>query len=521
LSLPTGSFDMSAQIAKRAGLLWLCGLILLLVVSPLKAQSPAPKIANTEPDFSTARKLIRDRMAAESVPSFSVAVAQKGKILWTESFGWSDRENKVPATPHTPYYVASVTKTITATAIMVLHERGQLNIDRPINAYLGRGRLSSPLWNVDEATVRRVATHTAGLTTFVQNRFGAPRSFSFPQDRIIQRYGIVFWPPGDHFDYSNLGFGILGEVVGRVSGRNYGAFLRDEIFRPLEMTDSSLGVPYANEKNAARRYDSKLGLRSGVVSGTPGASTAYCSAEDLLKFGMFHLKSHQPRKKRVLSDKAIDEMLNATVAVGDGGRYGIGWWIKEDLYGYRGALAQGGTNDGSASLQLIPSEGIVVVALANTGTTLPGDFIHEVLSTLLPKYRERRAKDLPRTAQPSPKPTPAMVGNWDGLIRTFSGDVPLSFSISESGEIGARLGNETPTLVSNVSFEKVSLFGRMSGKLPIEQDAGSDPYDLDFELYLRGLALNGSVTTRPHPGAKNFTRLPFWVEFKKMQPSKP
>lgn len=514
---------MNPQLAKRPALFWLCGLILISVALPCNAQSPARKDANAEPDFSTARKLIRDRMAAESMPSFSVAIAQKGKILWMESFGWSDRENKVLATPHTPYYLASVTKTITATAIMVLHERGKLNIDQPINTYLGQGRLTSPLWKVDEATVRRVATHTAGLTTFVQNRFSAPRNFSFPQDRIIQRYAIVFWPPGDHFDYSNLGYGILGEVVGRVSGKSYGRFLRDEIFRPLDMKDSRLGVPYADEKNAARRYDSEFGLRSGVVSASPGASTAYCSAADLLRFGLFHLKSHPPHQKQVLSDKAIDQMQNATVAVGDGGRYGIGWWIKEDLYGYRGALAQGGTNDGSASLQLIPSEGIVVVALANTGTTLPGDFIHEVLSILLPNYRERRAKDLARATQQSPKPipAPAMVGNWSGVIKTFNGDVPLNFSISESGEVKAQLGNESPTSVGKLSFDKGSLFGRMSGKLPIEEDAGLDPYDLDFELYLRGSALNGSVTTRPHSGAKNFTRLPFWVEFKRSQPDKP
>jgi CubicO group peptidase (beta-lactamase class C family) len=140
--------------------------------------------------------------------------------------------------------------------------------------------------------VRRVANHTAGLTTFVQNRFGAPKNFSFPQDRIIQRYGIVFWPPGDHFDYSNLGYGILGEVVSRVSGKSYGAFIRDEIFRPLGMNDASIGIPVANEKHAAKRYDSEFGFRPGAVSASPGASTAYCSADDLIKFGMFHLKFH-------------------------------------------------------------------------------------------------------------------------------------------------------------------------------------------------------------------------------------
>lgn len=496
---------------------WVCVLVLMMsLASPFTGQVPPTKTVRDSVDFSTARKLIQDRMAAESIPSVSIAVARKGEILWVESFGWSDRENKIPATEHTPYYLASVTKSITATAIMVLHERKQLNIDRPVNNYLRPARLSSPLWNVDGATVRRVANHTAGLTTFVQNRFGAPRNFSFPQDRIIQRYGMVFWPPGDHFDYSNLGFGILGDVVERVSGKAYGAFLRDEVFRPLRMTNASLGIPVANEKHAAKRYDSAFGYRPGAVSGTPGASTVYCSANDLMKFGMFHLKFHPPRQKHVLSDETIDLMQNATVEVEDGGRYGLGWWIKEDFYGYRSVLGQGGTNDGSASLQLIPSEGIVVVALANTGTTLPGDFIHEVLSILLPSYRERRAKDSGKNQQsPKASPSSSMVGNWTGSIKTYRGDIPLKFSISATGEVQAQLGAESPVLLQNASFDKGRLFGRMGGNLGTDEDTGSDPYDLDYELYFRGPALNGSVTTRPHPGAKNFTRLPFWVEFKK------
>jgi hypothetical protein len=150
------------------------------------------------------------------------------------------------------------------------------------------------------------------------------------------------------------------------------------------------------------------------------------------------------------------------------------------------------------------------------GTTLPGDFIHEVLSILLPAYREKRAKDTGKN-QGSPKasPSPSMVGNWRGLIRTYRGEIPLRFAISANGEVQAQLGAESPVLLKNASFDKGVLFGRMSGNLGTDEDTGADPYDLDFELYFRGSALNGSVTTRPLPGAKNFTRLPFWVEFKK------
>jgi CubicO group peptidase (beta-lactamase class C family) len=111
--------------------------VLLLVAGPAVGQSTGSTTKQDTPTSQLARKLIKDRMAAESIPSFSVAVARKGKILWEESFGWADRENKVPATAHTPYYLASVTKSITATAIMVLHERKQLDIDRQSTTTFG------------------------------------------------------------------------------------------------------------------------------------------------------------------------------------------------------------------------------------------------------------------------------------------------------------------------------------------------------------------------------------------------
>jgi hypothetical protein len=239
-----------------------------------------------------------------------------------------------------------------------------------------------------------------------------------------------------------------------------------------------------------------------------------------LQFGMFHLKAHLPNQKAILSDAGIDLMQNATVEVGDGGRYGLGWWVKENLYGYRSVLGQGGTNDASASLQLIPTEGIVVVALANTGTTLPGDVIHEVLSTLLPTYREKRAEDLgktPKQPQPPAAPSNSMVGNWKGFIRTYRGNLPLALSISPLGEVQATLGSQPATAFKNPRFENERLTGITAGALNTDDDTGPDPYDLDFELYLRGHELNGAVTTRPQAGAKHFTRLPFWVELQKVK----
>src|SRR5947209_16594754 len=113
--------------------------------------------------FHQARGRIQRGMIERCIPSLAIAVAQGNSVLWEEGFGWADRERRVAATPHTLYSLASISKPITATALMILKERGLLNLDHPINDYLGDSKLRAWVGNVEEATIRRVANHTSGL----------------------------------------------------------------------------------------------------------------------------------------------------------------------------------------------------------------------------------------------------------------------------------------------------------------------------------------------------------------------
>jgi CubicO group peptidase (beta-lactamase class C family) len=476
-----------------------------------------------KPDFSAVRKLIQEQMTARSVPSLSVAVARHGEILWEEGYGWADRENRVRATEHTPYYLASVTKSVTATAIMILQERKQLNLDHPVNEYLGSTQVSSPLWDPAQATVRRVATHTAGLTTFARNYYEGQPGSRLSADETIRRYGILFWPPGDRFDYSNLGYGILGEVVARVTGKSYADFVRQEVFWPLGMNRASLGIGPGLEKYAAVRYSSDHPRPPLAESATPGASGIYCSIHDLALFGIFHLKAHRPDQKAILSDAAIDTMQNSTVDTG-GGRYGLGWWIDESYFGYRGVLGQGGTDDAQAWLRLIPSEEIVVAALSNTGDPLPNTVIQEALSVLLPPFRERRAKagaDKPPERTEVNLPAPSLTGEWVGVVKTYRGDVPLALSVASDGDVHAKLGSQLTTLLNDAQFSEKGLSGRISGELGIAEDIGPPPNVLHFYLDLRGETLYGAVEAQSRPEMRYGARLSYWVALKKQsQPNK-
>src|SRR5262245_1271649 len=99
--------------------------------------------------------------AASGAPSLTMVVARDGRFLWERSWGWADKEKRILATPQTMYSLASISKPITATGLMVLVERGQIDLDKPIDDYLGATKLRAYVGAAQQATVRLVANHTA------------------------------------------------------------------------------------------------------------------------------------------------------------------------------------------------------------------------------------------------------------------------------------------------------------------------------------------------------------------------
>ena len=192
------SFLPRALADQRANLLhskleWWLGLWLVLHPGHALAQTKAEKPIRQAPDFTEVRTYIRTQLAAQSIPSIAVAVAVHDKIIWEEGFGSAVIENGKAATPDTPYYLASVTKSITGTAILVLRDHGTIDLDQSVNNYLGSAKLHSPMWDSSQATVRRVASHIAGLTTYSRKCAADDPMCRVSTEIAIERYGVLFW----------------------------------------------------------------------------------------------------------------------------------------------------------------------------------------------------------------------------------------------------------------------------------------------------------------------------------------
>jgi CubicO group peptidase (beta-lactamase class C family) len=464
--------------------------------------------------FEAVRDFIRTRMSERQVPSITVAVARDGKILWEEGFGWADRENRVLANEHTMYSLASTTKPFTATALMTLVEKKRIDLDRPVNQYLGNAKVRARVGNADDATVRRVANHSAGLPVHGQY-FVSDEPFRPPSmDETILRYGNLVTIPGEKFEYSNLGYGILGYIISRVSEQSYEDYMRQAVFLKLGLTHTSVGIGPGLEKFAAVRYNTDgLPLPFYDVDHRGGAAI-YSSAHDLIRFAMFHLKAHLPDQVPILSDASIEEMQRPTVTTGPSIYYGIGWFIN-DLVGYRTVNHPGSLWGGLAMLRLVPSERTAVVVLCNSRrqSELPQEVVDKILATLLPKYK------LPPPSSPSQavrfQPPPTLVGTWTGALSTYKADIPLVLNVLASGEVQVRLGNQLQTLLNDVTWENDTLSGLMNGDIaPEDSNRRGDFWRLKLKLKLRTNLLNGPaeaqsiIRLRPDTVAQ-------WVELKK------
>jgi CubicO group peptidase (beta-lactamase class C family) len=450
----------------------------------------------------------------ENLPALAVAVALQGKIVYEKGFGWADRKNRVAASEHTMFSLASVSKPITATGLMTLVRAGKVALDRPVNDYLGDAKLNARMGNSADATVRRVANHSSGLPLHYQYFFSDEPYAPPSRDESILHYGNLVTPPGQHYQYSNLGYGVLDYVISRISGQNYPDYMRQEVFMKLGLTHTSVGVGPGLEKFRAVRYDDDGSPLPDFRVDTPGSAEVYSSAHDVVRFGMFHLKDHLSDQNPILTDAELDVMHRPTMPEGDSPAtgYAIGWEVIDRPDGYRVVTHTGGMPGVATALILVPKEDIAVALLANGFRYDLDEAAQLVMSVMLPKWQKTQTAPA-GTAAPF-KPTPELTGSWSGHVHTYAGDRPLELRFLPDGNVLFRLEDQVSSVVQEVAFDKGTLSGTAHGELNTPDLKRHEPYVLDLNLQMSNGALTGCITATRSEGRP--FGLSHWTELHKI-----
>jgi len=255
--------------------------------------------------------------------SGSVLVARDGQILLDRGYGFANREWLIPNEGDTKFRLGSITKQFTAVAIMILNERGLVDLDAPVKTWLPDAPAA---W--DKVTVRRLLAHTAGVPNFTSfDDFQAKKTLPVTVDGLIKRFRDrpLDFQPGEGRKYSNSGYVLLTAVIEKASGKSYADFLAETVFKPLGMSDSGYDTHAAILLRRASGYAPAPG---GVVNADywdmsipQGAGGLYSTTHDLLKWeqGLFGGKLLRPASLKLLTTPVRDQYAFGLFAAQSGG----------------------------------------------------------------------------------------------------------------------------------------------------------------------------------------------------------
>lgn len=333
-------------------------------------------------------------------PSISAAIIHEDEVAWSKAYGYYDLENQKQATTDTTLYLqASVSKTVTATALMQLYDQGLFDLDDDVNQYLPF-ELRNPNHPNKPITIKMILSHRSSLA--YDNLFwlclsylpGDPDVEGFPHPWLEEylvpggsAYSSSTWStaePGEEYYYANIGFSIVAYLVEILSGQNFNEYCKQYIFQPLEMHTSGfrlsdhniedIAVPYEYKNNHYFRHP-----HYGIHVLHPSI-TLRTTVEEYSHFIIAHMNGGVWNGERILEESTVDLMHSAHFSPGDKYNYGLGWSITnkligKDEYGHSGGYV--GVHD---LVTIIPEDGIAVILFSN-----------ELDSELLATRTERRA----------------------------------------------------------------------------------------------------------------------------------
>lgn len=318
---------------------------------------------------------IGERMKLFNVPGVSLAVFKDDKILWTKSYGLADTDKKRAVNSGTMFQAASVSKAITAFAVLKLAEKRKLDIDRDVNEYLIGWKIpENDFTKTEKVTIRRLLNHTAGMS--VSGFTGYKKTDAIPTiDEILNGKGntpkiVVESVPGTKFSYSGGGYVVLQKLIEDVSKRSFAAYMKEEILVPLKMTNSTFNQFPEGHMSLAYNNSGKAYDGGWFILPELAADGLWTTPTDLAKFCLAVQKSYKGEKGAYLSQKTSREMLTPN------NNWGLGVGVRGE--GQSAFFFHGGRNPGfnSIVLDLFNQElGIVVMTNGEQGGSLRDEIV--------------------------------------------------------------------------------------------------------------------------------------------------
>ena len=346
-------------------------LILLLAINCVAQNGVSTKLD----------EYMQAEMKAQQIPGVSLAVIKDGRIVLAKGYGLANVEHRVPAKAETIFQSGSMGKQFTATAVMMLMEDGKLAIDDKLNKYFPD---APEAWR--NVTIRHLLTHTSGMTDYPSD-FDFRRDYT--EDELYHRAKAIplAFQPGEKWSYSNLGYVMLGILIHKVSGKFYGDFLQERVFKPLEMSTARVISESDIVPNRAAGYRLDKGQLKNQNWVSPSLNTTtdgalYMNVYDMAKWDAA-LYTEKLLKRSSLEQMWTPVKLNN----GQTQPYGFGWALGE-VKGHRYVQHGGAWQGFKAQIIRFVDDKFTVVLFANQARTNQSKLAQGVVALYHPELAQ-------------------------------------------------------------------------------------------------------------------------------------
>ena len=378
------------------------------------AFTDADRLKKVEATFPLIEKLYKDFAEKNHFPGYAFGIVLDGKLIFSGSNGYINIEKKIPATTQSMFRIASMSKSFTAMAILKLRDEGKLKLDDPAYLYIPELKNQELTSDAPAITIRNLLSHSAG---FPEDNPWGDRQLAKTENDLINliKKGISFSnDPGLNYEYSNLGFTMLGYIIHKVSGIPYEEYIKKNIWQPLNMNaDWEYANIPSNELAHGYRWlnenwrEENL-LHDGIYGSMGGMIT---SVESFSKYVAFHLSAYPPKNDKEVGPvkrSSVREMhqpwrFNTLVAdykfpngrpcsIATGYCYGLSF--TKDCEGRTMIAHSGGLPGFGSNWRILPEYGLGVILFANV-TYAPTAAVNLLVLDTIVKLAKLQARQLP------------------------------------------------------------------------------------------------------------------------------
>lgn len=410
-----------------------------------------------------AAKFFPEKMEKYHVPGAALVFVKDGQILFSQGYGYGNLETKNPVIPEqTIFRVGSISKLFTATAVMQLAEQKKLQLNDNINQFLDKSFQISDTYS-KPITLANILTHTDGFDFgWGSGVFARSHQKLVPLgDFLKQNLPPRIYLPGEIYLYGSVGMTLAGHIIEKITGVSFHKYIQENIFKPLEMNQSSFSQPLPDQLNqnlaiGYKYHKGKFIPRPFGYFQSPPAGSLSATPTDIAHFLIAHLQDGQYKESSILQKDTVQEMQNQQFTVNPnmaGATYGF---YERFFQGERIIEHSGRLNGYNSLLFLLPKDNLGFFLACNTnGGKLINEFRTEFLENY---YPEQEQASINRASIPEPVTPASSLKHLSGIYRlnqyAHNSMDKLGVLLGVAPEIKLKMNNDQTLTLSDNPQEK-------------------------------------------------------------------